>query len=145
MTLPAPDLDTELTAERTHLAESRAALRRMRDRAAALSDAGADVAGDPYGAEVLGRTLSRRVAELADDPSTPLFFGRLDIRDVDYHRSPARHRRRRRADGAGLAGAVVPGVLPGQRARSAGRRDAAPVRLRQGRADQLRGLAPRPG
>jgi DNA helicase IV len=85
MTLPAPDLDTELAAERTHLAESRAALRRMRDRAAALYDAGAEVAGDPYGAEVLGRTLSRRVAELADDPSTPLFFGRLDIRDADYH------------------------------------------------------------
>jgi DNA helicase IV len=85
MTLPAPDLDTELAAERTHLAESRAALRRMRDRAAALYDSGADVAGDPYGAEVLGRTLSRRVAELADDPSTPLFFGRLDIQDVDYH------------------------------------------------------------
>ena len=85
MTLPAPDLDTELAAERTHLTESRAALRRMRDRAAALYNAGADVAGDPYGAEILGRTLSRRVAELADDPTTPLFFGRLDIQDVDYH------------------------------------------------------------
>jgi DNA helicase IV len=85
MTLPAPDLDTELAAERNHLTESRAALRRMRDRAAALYNAGADVAGDPYGAEILGRTLSRRVAELADDPSTPLFFGRLDIADVDYH------------------------------------------------------------
>ena len=85
MTLPAPDLDTELADERKHLTESRAALRRMRDRAAALYNAGADVAGDPYGAEILGRTLSRRVAELADDPSTPLFFGRLDIADVDYH------------------------------------------------------------
>ena len=85
MTLPAPDLDTELAAERAHLAESRAALRRMRARAQALFDAGADVAGDPYGAEALGRTLSRRVAELADNPETPLFFGRLDITDVDYH------------------------------------------------------------
>ena len=83
--LPELDLDRELAAERTHLAESRAALRRMRDRAEALFDAGSEVAGDPYGAEVLGRTLSRRVAELADDPNTPLFFGRLDIEDVDYH------------------------------------------------------------
>jgi DNA helicase IV len=85
MTLPTPDLDTELAAERDHLIESRAALRRMRGRAEALFDAGSEVAGDPYGAEALGRTLSRRVAELADDPSTPLFFGRLDIEDVDYH------------------------------------------------------------
>jgi DNA helicase IV len=83
--LPELDLDRELATERTHLAESRAALRRMRDRAEALFDAGSEVAGDPYGAEVLGRTLSRRVAELADDPNTPLFFGRLDIEDVDYH------------------------------------------------------------
>ena len=86
MTLPAhPDLDTELAHERTHLAESRAALRRMRGRAEALYDAGSEVAGDPYGAEALGRTLSRRVAELADDPNTPLFFGRLDMADTDYH------------------------------------------------------------
>jgi DNA helicase IV len=83
--LPELDLDRELATERTHLAESRAALRRMRGRAEALFDAGSEVAGDPYGAEVLGRTLSRRVAELADDPTTPLFFGRLDIEDVDYH------------------------------------------------------------
>src|SRR3954452_4274332 len=85
MTVPAFDLDTELTAERTHLAESRAALARMRGRAEALYSAGSEVAGDPYGAEALGRTLSRRVAELADDPTTPLFFGRLDIANQRYH------------------------------------------------------------
>jgi DNA helicase IV len=79
------DLDTELSAERRHLTESRAALARMRGRAEALFSAGADVAGDPYGAEALGRTLSRRVAELADDPTTPLFFGRLDIEDTNYY------------------------------------------------------------
>ncbi len=83
--MPAPDLDTELETERTHLTESRAALRRMRGRAEALYSAGAEVAGDPYGAEALGRTLSRRVAELADDPTTPLFFGRLDIAEDVYH------------------------------------------------------------
>jgi hypothetical protein len=74
-------LETELTSERAHLAASRAALRRMRARAEALFATGQDVAGDAYSAETLGRTLFRRVAELADDPNTPLFFGRLDFAD----------------------------------------------------------------
>ncbi|MEU8179812.1 AAA family ATPase [Micromonospora sp. NPDC049047] len=77
--MPALDLDTDLSAERAHLAASRAALRRMRDRAEALFATGDQVAGDAYAAETLGRTLARRVAELADDPTTPLFFGRLDF------------------------------------------------------------------
>ncbi|HEY6596929.1 MAG TPA: AAA family ATPase [Asanoa sp.] len=79
MTLPANDLDTDLDAERHHLAASRAALRRMRERTEALFSTGDRVAGDAYTAETLGRTLARRIAELADDPSTPLFFGRLDF------------------------------------------------------------------
>ncbi|MGW5577959.1 HelD family protein [Micromonospora chokoriensis] len=81
--MPALDLDThldtDLSAERAHLATSRAALRRMRERAEALFASGDQVAGDAYAAETLGRTLARRVAELADDPTTPLFFGRLDF------------------------------------------------------------------
>ncbi|MEV6631447.1 AAA family ATPase [Actinoplanes sp. NPDC051470] len=85
ISVPAPDLDSELQAERNHLSESRAALRRMRGRAEALFSTGSDVAGDAYGAEALGRTLSRRVAELADVPDTPLFFGRLDIGDAEFH------------------------------------------------------------
>ncbi|MFG2099608.1 HelD family protein [Micromonospora echinaurantiaca] len=76
------DLDTDLTAEREHLAASRAALKRMRERAEALFATGDQVAGDAYAAETLGRTLARRVAELADDPTTPLFFGRLDFADA---------------------------------------------------------------
>lgn len=79
------DLDSELVAERAHLSASRAALRRMRERAEALFRSGAQVAGDGYTAETLGTTLSRRVAELADDPTTPLFFGRLDFADASYH------------------------------------------------------------
>jgi DNA helicase IV len=59
------DLDSQLAAERAHLAT------------------GHNVAGDAYTAETLGRTLSRRVAELADDPNTPLFFGRLDFGGAD--------------------------------------------------------------
>ena len=53
----------------------------MRERAQHLFRTGDTVAGDAYSAETLGRTLSRRVAELADDPSTPLFFGRLTFDD----------------------------------------------------------------
>jgi DNA helicase IV len=83
--VPASDLDTDLKNEREHLASSRAALRRMRDRAEALFATGANVAGDAYAAETLGRTLSRRVAELADDPTIPLFFGRLWFEDEPHH------------------------------------------------------------
>ncbi|MEV4533143.1 AAA family ATPase [Asanoa sp. NPDC049518] len=78
-TEPASDLETDLDAERAHLTASRAALGRMRNRAEALFSTGGNVAGDAYTAETLGRTLARRVAELADDPDTPLFFGRLDF------------------------------------------------------------------
>jgi DNA helicase IV len=91
MTLPAqhpttvPDLDSQLAAEQAHLDASRAALRRMRERAEALFATGHNVAGDAYTAETLGRTLSRRVAELADDPNTPLFFGKLTFADRSYH------------------------------------------------------------
>ncbi|BCJ59071.1 HelD family protein [Micromonospora endophytica] len=88
--MPAPDLDADLSAEREHLDTSRAALRRMRERAEALFATGDQVAGDRYAAEQLGRHLARRVAELADDPRTPLFFGRLDFGDAD-----AEHRGRR--------------------------------------------------
>lgn len=83
--MPTTDLDTELTAERTHLEHSRDALRRMRDRAEALFSTGDKVAGDAYTAEQLGRHMARRVKELADDPDTPLFFGRLDIDESPYH------------------------------------------------------------
>ncbi len=83
MTLPTDttdtdDLDTQLAAERTHLTVSREALRRMRDRAEGLYRTGDGVGGDPFSAEALGVALARRIAELADDPDTPLFFGRLD-------------------------------------------------------------------
>lgn len=109
MILPAETtLDSELAAERTHLAASRGALRRMRERAQALFATGENVAGDAYTAETLGRTLSRRVAELADDPSTPLFFGRLDFAedaDASHDFGTAGHRyhigRRHVVDDAG--------------------------------------------
>ncbi len=73
------DLSRELAAERAHLATSRAALGQMRERAEALFATGGSVSGDPFAAESLGRQLARRIAELTDDPTAPLFFGRLDF------------------------------------------------------------------
>jgi hypothetical protein len=73
------DLARELAAERTHLTTSRAALGQMRERAEALFATGGSVSGDPFAAESLGRQLARRIAELTDDPTAPLFFGRLDF------------------------------------------------------------------
>lgn len=73
------DLTRELDAERAHLVAAREALGRMRARAQHVLEIGSGVSGDAYAAERLGFALTRRVAELADDPGTPLFFGRLDF------------------------------------------------------------------
>jgi DNA helicase IV len=72
------NLDQDLAQERAHLAASRASLARMRERAEGLFRTGDGVGGDPFSAESLGIALARRIRELADDPDTPLFFGRLD-------------------------------------------------------------------
>src|SRR4051794_3168489 len=80
-----PALEEELAAERAHLNASRTALHQMRLRAEELFATGDKVAGDAYAAETLGRHMSRRIAELADNPDTPLFFGRLDIDDDQFH------------------------------------------------------------
>jgi DNA helicase IV len=65
----------ELASERTHLTAARAGLARMRERTARL-DAGA--AGDWVSRLVLESTMYQRMKALEDDPSVPLFFGRLD-------------------------------------------------------------------
>ncbi|MET7422403.1 AAA family ATPase [Dactylosporangium sp. NPDC005555] len=80
-----PALEDELAAERAHLEASRKALRRMREHAEDLFATGDQVAGDPFAAETLGRHLARRIAELADSPDTPLFFGKLDIDEEKFH------------------------------------------------------------
>jgi DNA helicase IV len=74
-TTPSPSPDTELAAEQQHLAESRRQLARMRERTAAL-DAGA--AADWVSREFLESTFALRMKQLADDPTVPLFFGRVD-------------------------------------------------------------------
>ena len=63
-----------LTRERIHLSESRAALQRMRQRTASLEAFG----GDHVSTEHLKQALYRRMKALEDDPTVPLFFGRLD-------------------------------------------------------------------
>jgi DNA helicase IV len=63
-----------LAQERLHLRESRAALQRMREHTAALQAFG----GDHVSTEHLKQTLYRRMKALEDDPTVPLFFGRLD-------------------------------------------------------------------
>lgn len=80
MSATAPDsLDdprAPLTRERTHLADSRAALRAMREDVEALDIK--DVAANWVNATVLARQIDERIKALADLSDTPLFFGRLD-------------------------------------------------------------------
>jgi DNA helicase IV len=77
-TAPALDLHTDdLAAEQAHLDESRAALARMRARTEALDSA---AAGDAVSQEFLERAFAARRKALADDPTVPLFFGRVDYR-----------------------------------------------------------------
>ena len=72
-------MDTEIASEQAHLEESREALRRMRERTAAMSA----MAGDRVSGEYLKYTLYKRMKALEDDPAIPLFFGRLDYADGD--------------------------------------------------------------
>lgn len=65
----------ELDAEAAHLADARAGLARMRERADSLQAAG----GNAVSTEYLAAALHRRRMSLIDDPSTPLFFGRIDV------------------------------------------------------------------
>ncbi len=77
---PDPHPDVELDHERRHLAGSRTALARMRERTSALDAA---AAGDWVSRQFLESAILRRMKALADDPSVPLFFGRLDY-DPDH-------------------------------------------------------------
>jgi hypothetical protein len=72
--MPADDT-AELVDEQQHLDRSRAALARMRARTEALDSA---AAGDWVSQQVLESSFALRRKALADDPTVPLFFGRLD-------------------------------------------------------------------
>ena len=74
--MPAtPSADPTLSAERAYLAAARADLRSMREATEALDARGGDAVSEAY----LAASLYRRILALADDPETPLFFGRLDL------------------------------------------------------------------
>ena len=78
-----PDSDAapidDLAAERAHLAGSRAALARMRARTASLDSS---AAGDWVSRQFLESAIYRRMKALEDDPTVPLFFGRLDYSEL---------------------------------------------------------------
>ncbi len=94
-------IDDQLERERAHLKTSREALKAMRDRAEATFAMGDRVAGDAYTAEQLGRQMAQRIKELADNPDTPLFFGKLTM-DVSVNGHELFHIGRRHvADAAG--------------------------------------------
>ncbi|PZF97755.1 AAA family ATPase [Micromonospora deserti] len=93
----------------------------MRERAEALFATGDQVAGDAYAAETLGRTLARRVAELADDPTTPLFFGCLDFGPTTADASPEHGSHAGAGDRAGDAADSRPGDAANSRPAANGR------------------------
>jgi DNA helicase IV len=68
--------DDPLSRERTHLADSRAALRAMRKDVENLDIS--DVTANWVNAAVLQHQIDERIKALADLSHTPLFFGRLD-------------------------------------------------------------------
>ena len=104
----------DLESEQHHLTESRAQLRRMRERTAAMD---ASAGGDWVSREYLASTFALRMRQLADDPTVPLFFGRLDYADGSARSFHIGRRHvsdeQRRADGHRLAGTGEPAVLPG--------------------------------
>src|SRR5687767_1960932 len=71
-----PGIDPVLAGEQAYLAVARAELARMREQTLALDAHGGNAVSEEY----LKASLHRRVAALTDDPETPLFFGRLDLR-----------------------------------------------------------------
>jgi len=70
-----PGIDPVLARERAYLAAARTELARMREQTLALDAHGGNAVSEEY----LKGALHRRAAALADDPETPLFFGRLDL------------------------------------------------------------------
>ncbi|WP_083288173.1 AAA family ATPase [Jiangella alba] len=71
---PSVSTDPVLRSEREHLRRSRADLAAMREHTLSLTAQSADHVSTEY----LKASLYRRAKALEDDPSLPLFFGRID-------------------------------------------------------------------
>ncbi len=65
----------DLAREQAYLENARRELARMREKTLSARATGGDRVSD----DVLAMTLQRRAAQLVDDPTTALFFGRLDM------------------------------------------------------------------
>ncbi len=135
----------DLAGEQAYLENARRELARMRDKTLSARAAGGDRVSD----EALALTLHRRAAQLVDDPTTALFFGRLDLTHEEHGQERwyigRRHVDDERGDPvvidwrAELSGAFYRAVPQGADGRAA----APPVRRRPRAADGLRGRAPR--
>ncbi len=81
--------DETLQAEQRHLAHARADLGRMREHTLSLD--GDKGGGGGLSTEYLKLALARRAQALIDDPTTPLFFGRIDGFTGERHYIGRRH------------------------------------------------------
>lgn len=73
------ELDHEFLTERAFLERARKALSWMLDHARMRVATGEQIAGDRYTSETLGRYLKSYAKELAEEPDSPLYFGRLQF------------------------------------------------------------------
>lgn len=92
-------LDRDFADELAFLARARRALAWMLEHARMRVATGEQVAGDRYTAERLGRMLKSYAKELAEEPDSPLYFGRLqfdDGPDAGEHRNQNYYIGRRR-------------------------------------------------
>lgn len=88
----------ELIEEQEHLAQAREELARMRRRTESMD---ASAGGDWVSREFLKSTFVLRMRQLADDPTVPLFFGRLDYEAGELAGERFHIGRRHVSDGAG--------------------------------------------
>ncbi|WP_152362442.1 HelD family protein [Microlunatus speluncae] len=80
-----PDQPDDLALEQDHLERSRAALQDRHEHAGGLKAVGAAAVseGPNVSTEYLKQVLYRRTKSLIDDPTVPLFFGRIDYDRAD--------------------------------------------------------------
>src|SRR5690349_19828320 len=78
--MPAHDPVDELAGEQASLEKARRGLARSGGKALSAQASGGDRVSD----EFLAMTLARRAEQLVDDPTTALFFGRLDLTHEEH-------------------------------------------------------------
>jgi DNA helicase IV len=92
-------LDQDFADELVYLGRARDAVAWMLEHARMRVATGDQVAGDRYTAERLGRMLKSYAKELAEEPDSPLYFGRLQFgtdADAEEHRNQRYYIGRRR-------------------------------------------------